>query len=78
MNPVINLLKDKRLCFNNRAKIGSYIRLLLLLLLLLLKRSLIFYKIYRSANKQYFCDSNFESFLDNTINWYYTSMKGVF
>ena len=37
------------------AKIGSYIRLLLLL-----KHCLIFYKIDRSTNKKYLCDSNFE------------------
>ena len=51
------------------AKIGPYIRLSLLLLLLLLllfilllllKHSLIFYKIDRSTNKQYRCDSKFE------------------
>ena len=66
MNLMINLLKDM-------AKIGPYIWLLLLL-----KHSLIFYKIDRSTNKQYFCDSNFESFLDNTINWFFTSMKDAF
>ena len=48
------------------AKIGLYIRLLLLLLLL--KHSLIFNKIDRSTNKQYLCDSNFEYFLDSTVN----------
>ena len=56
------------------AKIWPYVRLLLLLL----KHSLIFYKIDRSTNKQYLWDSNFESFLDNTINWLFTSMKDVF
>ena len=56
------------------AKIGPYIRLLLLLL----KHGLIFYKIDRSTNKQYLCGSNFESFLDNTINWFFTSMKDIF
>ena len=68
------------------AKIGSYIiRLLLLLLLsllllllLLLTHSLFFYRTDRSPNKKYVCDSNFESFLDNTINWFFTSMKDIF
>ena len=55
------------------AKIVPYIRLLLLL-----KHSLIFYKIDRSTNKQYLCDSNFEIFLDNTINWLFASRKYVF
>ena len=55
------------------AKTGPYIRLLLLL-----KHSLIFYKIDRNTNKQYLCDGNFESFLDNAINWFFTSMKDVF
>ena len=45
------------------AKIGPYI----IRLLLLLKHSFIFYKIDRSTNKKYLCDSNFESFLDNLI-----------
>ena len=58
------------------ATIEPYISLLILLLLL--KQSLIFYKIDRSTNKRYLCDSNFESFLDNTINWSFTSMKDVF
>ena len=56
------------------AKIGPYIRLLLLLL----KHILIFYKIDRSTNKQYLCGSNFKSFLNNTINCFFTSMKDVF
>ena len=55
-------------------KIGPYIRLLLLSL----KHILIFYKIDRSTSKQYLCDSNFESFLDNTIHWFFTSIKDVF
>ena len=48
------------------AKIGPYIRVLLLLL----TNSLIFYKIDRSTNKQYLCDSNFE--------YFFTSMKDAF
>ena len=55
-------------------KIDPYIRLLLLSL----KHILIFYKIDRSTSKQYLCDSNFESFLDNTIHWFFTSIKDVF
>ena len=31
-----------------------------------------------SENDLSLCDSNFESFLDNTINWFFTSMKDVF
>ena len=43
-----------------------------------LKHSLIFYTIHRSTNEKYFCDSNFESFLDKTINCFFASMKDVF
>ena len=39
-------------------KIGPYIKLLLLL-----KHSLISYRIDRSTNKKYLCDSNFEACL---------------
>ena len=56
------------------SKIGPYIRPLLLLS----KHSFILCKIDRSTNKQYLCDSNFESFLENTISWFFTSMKDVF
>ena len=45
---------------------GPYIRILLLL-----KHIFIFYKIDRSTR-------NFESFLDNAINCFFTSMKDVF
>ena len=44
-------------------KIGPYIRLLLLL-----KHSLIFYRINRSTNKKYLCDSNFEMHLYYHMN----------
>ena len=49
-------------------KIGPYI----IRLLLLLKHSFIFYKIDRSTNKKISLS------LDNTINWFFTSMKDVF
>ena len=70
------------MCFNNNnnesiimyGQIGLYISLLFLLLL---KHILIFYKIDRSTNKQYLCDSNFESFSDKTVV-FFTSMKDVF
>ena len=63
------------------AKIGPYIRLLLLL-----KHSLIFYRIDRSTNKKYLCESNFEMHLYHHMNLFnicifygfFTSMKDVF
>ena len=53
-------------------KIEPYVRFLLL------EHSLIVNKIDRSTNKQYLCDSDFETFLDNTSNWFFVSIKNIF
>ena len=56
---------------NNKSPVMYIICALSAFYLLLFKRNLVFYKTDRSA-------SNFETFLDNSINWFFTFVKDVF